>query len=305
MRKILVTGGTVFVSKFVAEYFRNAGNQVYVLNRNHHEQLNGVTVIEGDRNHLGDQLRGKEFDVILDITAYTSDDVVNFLSSGVIFKEYILLSSSAVYPENKIQPFTEETTLAPNKYWGAYGTNKIEAEKALLSKVPEAYILRPPYLYGKYNNVYREAFVFECALNDRKFYLPKDGEMKLQFFDVEDLCKLMEKILEEKPKQKIYNVGNEKAVTIKEWVALCYEAAGKNAEFINIHKDIEQRNYFSFYNYEYMLDVTKQKMLLPNTKSLKEGLKEAFIWYKDHADEVNRKSYIQYIDDNFKGEEKC
>ena len=32
------------------------------------------------------------------------------------------------------------------------------------------------------HNVYREAFVFECALADRKFYLPKDGEMKLQFF---------------------------------------------------------------------------------------------------------------------------
>ena len=34
------------------------------------------------------------------------------------------------------------------------------------------------------NNVYREAFVFDCALADRKFYLPKDGSMKLQFFHV-------------------------------------------------------------------------------------------------------------------------
>ena len=29
-------------------------------------------------------------------------------------------------------------------------------------------------------NVYREAFVFDCALQDRKFYLPKDGDMKLE-----------------------------------------------------------------------------------------------------------------------------
>lgn len=43
------------------------------------------------------------------------------------------------------------------------------------------------------HNVYREAFVFECALADRKFYLPKDGEMKLQFFHFHD-CELLNRI---------------------------------------------------------------------------------------------------------------
>ena len=68
--------------------------------------------------------------------------------------------------------------------------DKIEAEKTLLERKPNAYILRPPYLYGQMNNIYREAFVFDCALADRKFYLPKDGEMKLQFFHIHDLCRL-------------------------------------------------------------------------------------------------------------------
>ena len=34
MRKILITGGTVFVSRFMAQYYVNLGDQVYVLNRN-------------------------------------------------------------------------------------------------------------------------------------------------------------------------------------------------------------------------------------------------------------------------------
>ena len=34
MKKILVTGGIVFVSRYVAEYFAKQGNQVFVLNRN-------------------------------------------------------------------------------------------------------------------------------------------------------------------------------------------------------------------------------------------------------------------------------
>lgn len=50
---ILVTGGTTFVSKAIAEYFSN--NNVYVLNRNTKKQLNKVTLIEADRNNLGDK----------------------------------------------------------------------------------------------------------------------------------------------------------------------------------------------------------------------------------------------------------
>ena len=48
------------------------------------------------------------------------------------------------------------------------------------------------YLYGPMNNVYREAFVFECALKERAFYLPKDGRMNLHFFHVHDLCLFMD-----------------------------------------------------------------------------------------------------------------
>mgnify|MGYP004506992339 FL=1 len=39
MRKILITGGTTFVSKYAAEYFVKAGYDVYVLNRNSKPQF--------------------------------------------------------------------------------------------------------------------------------------------------------------------------------------------------------------------------------------------------------------------------
>ena len=62
MRTILVTGGTVFVSRFVADYFARKGDRVYVLNRNSRPQTPTVTLIEGDRNHLGDKLKDFSFD---------------------------------------------------------------------------------------------------------------------------------------------------------------------------------------------------------------------------------------------------
>ena len=298
MRKILVTGGTVFVSKYVAEYYVNQGDEVYVLNRGHKKQPQGVKLIEADRHELGSVLRDKVFDVVLDVTAYTKTDVTDLLDALGDFKDYIFISSSAVYPETAKKPFVEEEKTALNKFWGDYGTNKIEAEQELLKRVPQAYVLRPPYLYGEGNNVYREAFVFECALKNRKFYLPKDGKMKLQFFHVDDLCRMIDALLAKKPAQHIFNVGNEEMISIKDWVTLCYEIAGKTPEFVSVTKEPEQRNYFSFYDYEYQLDIAKQKQILKETMPLKEGLKRAFAWYKNHENEVIRKDYISFIDEN-------
>lgn len=298
MRKILVTGGTVFVSKYVTEYYVNQGDEVYVLNRGHKKQPQGVKLIEADRHELGSVLRDKVFDVVLDVTAYTKTDVTDLLDALGDFKDYIFISSSAVYPETAKQPFVEEEKTALNKFWGDYGTNKIEAEQELLKRVPQAYVLRPPYLYGEGNNVYREAFVFECALKNRKFYLPKDGKMKLQFFHVDDLCRMIDALLAKKPAQHIFNVGNEEMISIKDWVTLCYEIAGKTPEFVSVTKEPEQRNYFSFYDYEYQLDIAKQKQILKETMPLKEGLKRAFAWYKNHENEVIRKDYISFIDEN-------
>ena len=45
-----------------------------------------------------------------------------------------MISSSAVYPDNEIQPFKEDSKKAINKFWGKYGTDKIEAENSLLDK---------------------------------------------------------------------------------------------------------------------------------------------------------------------------
>lgn len=297
MRKLLITGGTVFVSRYTAEYFVKRGYDVYVLNRGSRPQSTGVTLIEADRHNLGSVVKDKYFDVILDMTAYSRADIVDLLNGLGSFGEYIMLSSSAVYPEYGHQPFNEDGVVAANKFWGKYGTDKIEAERELLNRVPNAYILRPPYLYGPMNNVYREAFVFECALQDRKFYLPKDGNMKLQFFYIEDLCRFIELIMESKPANHIFNVGNRESVSTIDWVRLCYAAAGKEPIFVNVYDDVEQRKYFSFYDYEYYLDVTKQYELMGDTVSLEYGLAEAFRWYISHNEEIVAKPYMQYIDE--------
>lgn len=208
--KILITGGTTFVSRYAAEHFVSKGEEVFVLNRNSRPQSQGVHLINCDRLNLGNKFANEHFDLILDITAYTDEHIKALLKSGISFDDYIFISSSAVYPETNPQPFAENQTCGKNSVWGDYGINKLNAEKYLLDTVQNTYILRPPYFYGMYENLYREAFPFDCAILDRKFYIPENGDMKLQFFNVSDLCKFIEIIIEKHPSNHIFNVGTKK-----------------------------------------------------------------------------------------------
>lgn len=293
--KMLITGGTVFVSRFAAEYFLNRGHEVWVLNRNTHPQVPGVHLIEADRTCIGDKLRGHVFDAVLAINAYTKSDVEGLVKALDEVRDFVFISSSAVYPETLPQPFAENQECGPNSIWGAYGLGKLEAENWLRENLPQAYILRPPYLYGPMENVYRAPFVFECAEQDRTFCLPGDGEMGLQFFHVEDLCRFMELLLERKPTERIYNVGNPETVTVREWAAACYEAVGREFRTVSVTGH-PQRSYFPFADYDYRLDVSRQLALMPDTKPLAEGLREEYAWFRDHREEVYRKPLTEYID---------
>ena len=66
---------------------------------------------------------------------------------------------------------------------------------------------------------------------------------------------------------------------------------------MGVDKSIPQRNYFCFYDYEYVLDVSKQNELMSDTVPLERGMKEEFEWYINNNDSIiNRKPYFDFID---------
>lgn len=70
MRTVLITGGTVFISRYVASHFVAKGDRVYVLNRGTKPQVEGVTPLLADRHALGSLLQPLTFDAVLDLTAF-------------------------------------------------------------------------------------------------------------------------------------------------------------------------------------------------------------------------------------------
>ena len=83
------------------------GHNVYVLNRGNDEQSVGALHIKADRHLLGDPLKKYRFDAVLDVTAYNAQDVKGLVDGLGEYGTYVLVSSSAVYPETLSQPFRE------------------------------------------------------------------------------------------------------------------------------------------------------------------------------------------------------
>lgn len=300
MKNILVTGGTVFVSRSIAEYFAAKGENVFVLNSGNHAQPEGVTPIICDRHNMGDALKKYSFDIVIDVAAYDREDVHVLHTALGDFGQYIFISSSAVYPETLPKPFKETAKCGRNSIWGDYGTNKLAAEEYLLENVKDLYILRPPYLYGRGENLYRAPFVFDCAASGQTVFLPRN-DLKLQFFDVEDMCRFIDIVTVQKPANRIFNVGNPAPVTAEEWVKCCFEAAGKIPEIELAPREHFARNYFCFYDYDYTLDVTEMLKLMPETKPLKQGVREEYKWYLQNQNAVSKRGYIDYVNKNFCG----
>lgn len=299
MDSILITGGTGFVSGYLAEYYVEKGFDVTVLNRGNRPQPDGVRLIRADRRSIGSSLDGLRFDAVIDATAFDGPDVEALLPHIKGDPVYVLISSSAVYPDTATQPFTEDTPLGENRFWGEYGLGKIRAEKAAQALRPDAYILRPPYIYGPRQNVYREPFVFDCALGGRPFCIPGEGLMPLQFTHIRDLARIIDRILLTRPETRIFNVGEPEPVTVRQWVELCYSVCGRDCRLISVGEEHPQRSYFPFHPYAYQLDVARQQRLLNGDGliPLGDGLKESLEWYLANPDQVNRRDYAGYIDE--------
>lgn len=292
---ILVTGGTVFVSRAVAEHFVQRGDRVYVLNRGNRQAPSGTTLIQADRHCLGNLLKKYCFDAVLDMTAYSGDDVRRLLDALGDIGQYVLLSSSAVYPETLLQSFSEGQPVGRNNHWGDYGIGKIDAETEIMRGYPDSYIIRPPYLCGKGNNLYRESFVFECAERGVPVYLPERSKLRLQFCCVSELCRLIEAIILTHPSAHILNIGDSEPVSAEEWIRICSDIAGTHCDIRYAPADIEIRKYFPFRNYNYALDVSEASDISAYKTALEQSLRSGYDWWRCHRDEVIRKPYIDFI----------
>ncbi|MGL5084838.1 MAG: NAD-dependent epimerase/dehydratase family protein [Clostridium sp.] len=306
-KKILVMGGSYFIGKKIVDIMVKNNYSVYTLNRGTIEELNPkVTNIKCDRNDhkkMNSVLQYYNFDIVVDVSGLDklqAEILFNSLNKDTI-KKFIYISSSAVYDvENFETPYSEETPVKVNKHWTSYAANKIEAEAYLEDKLKETeidlVILRPSYVYGENNYAQRESFIFEHIVNDKPIIIPSDGGTYLQFIYTSDLANIVLKLINSKlHKVSIFNVGNKKPVTIKEWIQHCENVVCKKANIVEydyVKGNRLERDFFPFYDYNNVIKVDKINELYHIETNFEEGLKTCYKWYCDNKEKIEFKANV-------------
>lgn len=290
MSKCLIMGGSYFIGKAVLETLKEHMT-CYVLNRGTHPIDDpDVIHLKSDRKIKEDMmsvLKGHDFDYVVDISAYDQHDVDILLDALNLeaLKTYVFISTAAVYDMSKTNPpFKENSNLGGHPPYKVYGDNKIEAEKALASRLKkeQLVIFRPPYVYGPYNYILRERLIFHVIDHDLPLYVPL-SRCHIQFVYVYDLALSILNALKKIMPYGIYNVGSSETLTFYEWISLIEKTMDKRANIIFVNDEIYQTNptdYFPFLNKDIMLDVSKIKIYDPFETDMIKGLEKAYMDYK-------------------------
>lgn len=265
--RILVIGGTSFIGPRVVRRLLEQGHDVTVFHRGEtaNASMPEVREILGDRRELSSfssEFRHLAPDVVLDMILFTEDEArVAMQTFKDIAGRYVMPSSMDVYRAYgrllKMEegapdpvPFTEDGPLrealypyrsrAKDKNERAYNYEKILAERVVMSE-PDlpATVLRLAAIYGPDDKQHRLFPYLKPMMDGRPFIMLE--ERKSQWLwsrgfveNVADAIALA--VVDERAKGRIYNVGEEDALTEGDWVRSIARAAGWKGELITLEK---------------------------------------------------------------------
>jgi nucleoside-diphosphate-sugar epimerase len=232
--RVLVVGGTEFISLHLVRSLLREGDEVAVLNRGRQPGRvpAGVrTIVCNRKDHaaLRRTLAGERVDGLVDV-AYaptTGEDVEALLDALAGRVGHVLFVSTGRVHDHALPiPYGEDTPRS--LYWGEYARHKIAGEDALFRRHREhglpITIVRPTHVYGPLNTRNNETFFFDRLLRGRPILVPGDGGWLRQFGHVEDLAEAMVAMLGAPAAfGQAYNVTGEEAITQVGFVQLIAE----------------------------------------------------------------------------------
>ena len=295
MKKFLIVGGNQFVGKEIAKKFLEKNYIVYVLNRGTRKNIEGVFFLKADRNNYVEMeniLKNIEVDIIIDVSAYTEEQV-NILHKVMKngFKQYILISSASVYNNIECTPVNEGCQTGENLIWGDYAKNKYLAERRTIENSNlynfKYTIFRPFYIYGIGNNLDRENYFFSRIKHNLPIFIPSKNNI-IQFGYVEDLALATESSIDNSDfYNQIFNISGDEYVTVSEFAEICGKVMNKKTmiKYIDTEENkIKARDWFPFREVNLFGDISKlENTGFRNVYSLVQGLEKTYK-YNDEND---------------------
>jgi len=311
--RVLVIGGTLFIGKLLVKKLIAGGHEVTILHRKaEHPFGRKVKNLIADRNDLTalkTAFGGQRFDAVYDI-AYdwergTTPQQIEATAKAVPgdISRYIFMSSVAAYGDGLNH--AEDDPLASDMHPNEYVRNKAGSERALFRMYHESRFpvvtMRPPFVYGPDNPMYREAFFWDRLTVDRPVIIPGDGNLLMQFVYVNDLAEAcFNALTKHTAPGRAFNVADDKPLTQVEAVNEFAKAIGKTANLVRVPRDIIARNGgnafkppYYFAEYYDLPPITEavgrvKRVLNVAMTPFQTGLKETYKWYVKNGDGKKR-----------------
>ena len=202
---MLVMGGTQFNGLALVHELVRCGHEVTIVNRGQTEAplpdgLHRLFADRTDHDQMREVLGGREYDVVLDMSAYHPDDVGLMVEIfGGRTGQYVFASSTVVYAASDHLPITEDHPTERGNPQIEYGGNKLLCEDLLWhAHVDQGFPVTVVYfsmVYGPRNIIPdREQRMFTRLEAGRPVLIPGDGTTVSQVGHVDDQARALEAI---------------------------------------------------------------------------------------------------------------
>jgi 2'-hydroxyisoflavone reductase len=255
--RILIFGGTGFTGPFQVRYALSRGHKVTVFNRGktHPGELpKEAEQLLGDLNGQLDALKGRKWDVVIDIPTSLPvwvRDAAQILKGNV--DRYVFISTISVYSDNSKPGLDEsgplakyegadamketQATLLASKY-GLYGPLKVLSEQEAEKWFPgKALIIRPGLIVGPGDE--SDRFTYWPVRLDRggEVLAPGSPTDPVQFIDARDLAEWTIRMAEQGTNGIFNATGPRSKLTMGEMLAGIKKATTSESRFTWVDAD--------------------------------------------------------------------
>lgn len=289
--KILITGGRGFIGKNLSEYLSKR-HKVYAPS---HEELELL-----DRDAVRDYLKKNNFDVIVhaalkggsrnkicpDMVKNNLRMFLNLLENSSYYGKMIFLGSGAEYNKSKDVSRVKEEDFGKSIPSDDYGFYKFACSR-YIEKSKNITNLRIFGVFGKYED-YEIRFISNIICR-AIFDLPvvMNQNMFLDYIEIGDLCRIIEYFIENKPKDKFYNVGTGERIDLLSIAMKIRECSGKKFRI-----DVKEPGM----NLEYTCNNSRILKELGEFKftPIKKSISELYKWYLENRENIKRQNLLKY-----------
>ena len=315
--KLLILGGTRFVGRHLTEAALEAGHEVTLFNRNRQGTGLDVETLIGDRLHDVSALKGRTWDAVIDVSAYTPAAARRSAEAlREAIPHYTFISTVSVY-ESFAQPGLDEqapvaalsdeeaeaAALSEPVSAEAYGPLKARCEGVVREVFPDgALIVRPGLIVGPHDYTDRFTDWVRRVGTGGTLLAPGTPEQRVQFIDARDLARWTVQATEAGLTGTFNATGPDDALTMGTFLETCRRVLRPESKLEWVPNDfllshgLEAGDLMPWHPVEampgwdgfYAIDISKALGEGLKFRPLEETIRDTFIWDETRGDEPLR-----------------